>query len=89
MADAENMRAHGLSQPLWLDHFLGFADDQPRGSKQDTQHDNRRDGMQLQAKNPERTQRGALSYTEKENGTVAEHEAMQSTAMNHVASGER
>jgi hypothetical protein len=26
MADAENTRAHGLPQPSWLDHFLGFAD---------------------------------------------------------------
>jgi hypothetical protein len=36
---------------------------------------------------PGRSERGAMSYSEKANGTVAEHEAMQSPVMNRVASG--
>lgn len=38
---------------------------------------------------PGRSERGATSYSEKTNGTVAEHEAMQSTVMNRVASGKK
>jgi hypothetical protein len=34
-----------------------------------------------------RTERGAMSYSEKANGTVAEHEAMQSTVINRLARG--
>ena len=48
-------------------------------------------GPQRQTNTPAqvRTERGAMSYTEKTNGTVAEHEAMQSTVMNRIASGHR
>jgi hypothetical protein len=48
-------------------------------------------GPQKQADVPaqERTKRAAMSYSEKTNGTVAEHEAMQSTVMNRIASGHR
>jgi hypothetical protein len=38
---------------------------------------------------PGRSERGAMSYSEKANGTVAEQEAMQSTVMNRVASGKK
>jgi hypothetical protein len=47
-------------------------------------------GLRRQAAQaPSRTERGAVSYSEKANGTVAEHEAMQSTVMNRIASGHR
>ena len=44
---------------------------------------------QASAPAPGRTERGAMSYSEKANGTMAEHEAMQSTVMNRIASGHR
>lgn len=48
-------------------------------------------GPQRQAGVPAqgRTKRAAMSYSEKADGTVAEHEAMQSTVMNRIASGHR
>jgi hypothetical protein len=50
---------------------------------QNQQHATKHDSRPV----PGRSERGAMSYSEKANGTVAEHAAIQSTVMNRVASG--
>jgi hypothetical protein len=90
--DEEHRRVHGEPEPSWLDHHLGFAGDssaQHQGKRQVTGRDTRHDKMPAQAKGVHRSDRAAMSYSEKEDGTVAEHEAIQSTVMNRVASGEK
>jgi hypothetical protein len=92
IADEEHRRVHGEPQPSWLDHHLGFADDSNalrQSNKQVTTHDTKHGKIPPQSKAENRSERGAMSYTEKRDGTVAEHEAMQSTVMNRVASGKR
>lgn len=44
---------------------------------------------QTNAPAPVRTELGAMAYTELGSGTVAEHEAVQSTVLNRIASGHR
>lgn len=83
-ADAESRRMHGEEEPSWLDHFLGLV---PAAAEK--QRDAKPDRVEAQLKDDNRTDRAAMSYSEKTHGTVAEHEAMQSTVMNRVASGER
>jgi hypothetical protein len=92
LADEEQRRVHGEPQPSWLDHHLGFADDSSalsQGHNRVTTHDNNHDKIPAKSRAADRSERGAMSYSEKTDGTVAEHEAMQSTVMNRVASGER
>src|SRR5216683_1824365 len=82
LADEEHRRVHGEPEPSWLDHHLGFVDDSHalrQGQKQVTTHDTNHDKMSAKSNGADRTDRGAMSYSEKADGTVAEHEAMQST----------
>jgi hypothetical protein len=83
-ADEENKRVHGEEAPSWLDHHLGFASPPP--AKLQAKND---DKIRSAARLKDRSDRAAMSYAEKTDGTVAEHEAMQSTVMNRVASGQR
>ena len=92
IADEESRRVHGEPKPSWLDHSLGFASEpsvQKQVVKRGTNDDNIHDKVSLEQMGQGRSDRGALSYAEKTDGTVAEHEAMQSTVMNRVASGKR
>ncbi len=92
IADEEHRRVHGEPQPTWHDYHYGFAKKpiaQSQGTKQVTTHDSKDGKISAKTNKADRTERGAMSYTEKKDGTVAEHEAMQSTVMNRVASGKR
>jgi hypothetical protein len=83
-ADAEVRSIRGEPEPSWLDLFLGLVTEPPAA-----QHDKDADTMQNLSASEDQKERPAVSYSEKTDGTVAEHEAIQSTIMNRVASGER
>lgn len=70
-ADEEFRRVHGEPEPSWHDHFYGFAD----GAAIKTQGKNPV-SIQAQSDTQNRTDRAAMSYSEKVDGSVAEHEAI-------------
>jgi len=83
-ADAAGRESDEDSEPSWLDVFLGYSEGDPT-DVQASQTQQATDQTASQS----RSDRAAMSYSEKADGSVAEHEAIQSTVMNRVASGDK